>query len=97
MISPHLLRGEGCMAATAEARWRRGVPLPRFPARPLGTKLLRETGNLKLVHQVLNHSDLKTTSKYSHVLDDEVAAAMERHQGSPKKLPDHQPKGKLRG
>jgi integrase len=44
----------------------------------VGTKLLRETGNLKLVQRALNHSDLKTTAKYAHVLDDEVATALER-------------------
>ena len=41
------------------------------------TKLLRETGNLKLVQKSLNHADLKTTAKYAHVLDDEVASAIE--------------------
>jgi integrase len=44
------------------------------------SKLLRETGNLKLVQRALNHADLKTTSRYAHVLDDEVAEALERHQ-----------------
>jgi integrase len=44
------------------------------------SKLLRETGNLKLVQLALNHADLKTTARYAHVLDDEVAAALERHQ-----------------
>jgi integrase len=43
-----------------------------------GTKLLRETGNLKLVQKALNHRDIKTTTRYAHVLDDEVAKAMER-------------------
>jgi integrase len=43
-----------------------------------GTKLLRDTGNLKLVQKALGHANLKTTSRYAHVLDDEVAAAMER-------------------
>lgn len=42
----------------------------------VATKLLRQTGNLKLVQKALNHSDVKTTVKYAHVLDDEVAAAM---------------------
>ena len=41
------------------------------------TKLLRRTGNLKLVQRALNHADLKTTARYAHVLDDEVAAAIE--------------------
>jgi len=42
------------------------------------SKLLRETGNLKLVQRALKHADLKTTSRYAHVLDEEVAEAMER-------------------
>ena len=50
----------------------------------LATKLLRETGNLKLVQRALNHSDIKTTVKYAHVLDAEVAEALERVTGSRK-------------
>ena len=42
----------------------------------LATKLLRETGNLKLVNQALNHAKLETTMKYAHVLRDEVAVAL---------------------
>jgi integrase len=44
----------------------------------LATKLLRETGNLKLVQRALNHADIKTTVRYAHVLDHEVADAMEQ-------------------
>lgn len=51
----------------------------------VGTKLLRQTGNLKLVQKALNHADLKTTAKYAHVLTDEVAAALEQLQQSRKK------------
>lgn len=43
----------------------------------VGTKLLRETGNLKLVQKALNHRNIKTTTRYAHVLDDEVAEALE--------------------
>ncbi len=43
-----------------------------------GTKLLRETGNLKLVQKAMNHATITTTTRYAHVLDDEVADAMER-------------------
>ena len=43
----------------------------------VGTKLLRGTGNLKLVQKALNHSDIKTTTKYAHVLNSEVAAGLE--------------------
>ncbi|MEY9098016.1 site-specific recombinase XerD [Sinorhizobium fredii] len=41
------------------------------------TKLLRQTNNLKLVQRVLNHAHLSTTAKYAHVMDDEVARALE--------------------
>ena len=41
------------------------------------TKLLRRTRNLKLVQRALNHADLKTTGRYAHVLDEEIAAAIE--------------------
>jgi integrase len=49
------------------------------------TKLLRETGNLKLVSKALNHSNIKTTTKYAHVVDDEVAAGIDAMQKSRKK------------
>lgn len=42
-----------------------------------GTKLLRETGNLKLVQKALNHKDIKSTMRYAHVLDEDVASAVE--------------------
>jgi integrase len=50
-----------------------------------GTKLLRVTGNLKLVQRALNHRDIKTTMRYAHVLDDEVTAALETVSESRKK------------
>jgi integrase len=53
----------------------------------VATKLLRETGNLKLVQQALNHANIKTTTKYAHVLQDEVAAAMETIQAR-RRIPD---------
>ena len=43
----------------------------------VATKLLRETGNLRLVQKALGHSSIKTTTRYAHVLDSEVAEAME--------------------
>ena len=68
----------------AKIAWRRlrkkaGVVGFRFHdfRHDLGTKLLRETGNLKLVQRALDHADLKTTLRYAHVLDSEVAAARE--------------------
>jgi integrase len=49
------------------------------------TKVLRETGNLKLVQRALNHADIKTTARYAHVLDEDVAVALDRVQKSRKK------------
>jgi integrase len=41
------------------------------------TKLLRDSRNFKLVQKALNHRNIATTLRYAHVLDEEVAAAME--------------------
>lgn len=67
-----------------KTRWRRtrddaGIKDFRFHdfRHDVGTKLLRQTGNLKLVQKALGHANLKTTSKYAHVLEDEVASAIE--------------------
>ena len=51
----------------------------------LDTKLLRETGNLKFVQKALNHSNISSTLRYAHVLDEDVAAAVERVAKSRKK------------
>jgi len=70
----------GVKTAWRRLRKRAGVEGFRFHdyRHDLGTKLLRQTGNLKLVQRALNHADLKTTTRYAHVLDDEVADALER-------------------
>lgn len=41
------------------------------------TRLLRSTGNLKMVSRLLRHSDVSTTAKYAHVLDDDLRNAMD--------------------
>ena len=60
----------------------------------MATKLLRETGNLKLVSRALNHSDVKTTARYAHVMDDELADALQRLARSRRKVPKKVPKPK---
>jgi integrase len=50
-----------------------------------GTKLLRETGNVKLVQKAMNHADITSTLRYAHVLDEEIAAAVEALAKSRKK------------
>jgi integrase len=73
-------------------RWRRtrraaGLVNFRFHdfRHDLATKLLRETGNLKLVQKVLNHANIKTTARYAHVLDEDIVVALDRVQKSRKK------------
>jgi integrase len=44
----------------------------------VATKVLRETGNLKIAQRALNHASITTTLRYAHVLDDEVRDALER-------------------
>lgn len=36
------------------------------------TRLLRKTGNLKLVSRLLGHSEIETTMRYAHVLDEDM-------------------------
>ncbi len=76
----------------AKAAWQRmrakaGVKDFRFHdfRHDFGTKLLRETGNLKLVQKALNHRDIKSTLRYAHVLDEDVASAVEAVAKSRKK------------
>ena len=46
---------------------------------------MRDTGNLKLVQKAMNHRDIKSTLRYAHVLDEDVASAVERVAKSRKK------------
>lgn len=43
----------------------------------VATKLMRATRNPKLVQKALGHRDMKTTMRYTHVLDEEVADGLE--------------------
>ena len=46
---------------------------------------MRLAPSIALVQKAMNHSDIKTTLRYAHVLDSEVAEALERVQKSRKK------------
>lgn len=47
----------------------------------MATRMLRETGNIKLVSRLLGHSSIDTTSRYGHVLDDDLERAMDAFSG----------------
>lgn len=42
-----------------------------------GSRVVRNTGNIKLAQKMLGHSDIKTTSRYAHVSMDDLRAGME--------------------
>jgi integrase len=77
----------GAKTAWQRMRAKSGVKDFRFHdyRHDFGTKLLRKTGNLKLVQKALNHKDIKSTLRYAHVLDEDVAAAVEAVAESRKK------------
>lgn len=70
----------GTKSAWQRLRGKAGVKDFRFHdyRHDFGTKLLRDSGNLKLVQKAMNHGDIKSTLRYAHVLDEDVAAAVER-------------------
>ena len=41
-----------------------------------GTRILRKTGNLRVAQEALGHSRITQTERYTHVLADEVNAAI---------------------
>lgn len=47
------------------------------------TRLLRGTGNLKLVQKLLGHADITTTAKYAHAMVDDLRDGMEAVQAKP--------------
>jgi integrase len=56
-----------------------GIPDFRFHdlRHTFATRLLRKTGNLKLVSRLLGHTTVETTTRYAHVLDGDLQNAMD--------------------
>jgi integrase len=77
----------GVLRAWRSLRKQSGVTGLRFHdlRHDFATKLLRQTGNLELVRKALNHADIKTTARYAHVIDSDVAEALQQLQTSRKK------------
>jgi integrase len=77
----------GTKTAWQRMRAKAGVKDFRFHdyRHDFGTKLLRDSGNLKLVQKAMNHADIKSTLRYAHVLDSDVASAVEAVAKSRKK------------
>ncbi len=44
------------------------------------TRVLRASNNLKVVQEMLGHSDIGTTARYAHAMKEDVRAAMEAAQ-----------------
>lgn len=56
------------------AEW--GRVSPHTLRHTFATDLFRETKNIRLVQKALGHADLATTMIYTHIVDDEMEAAM---------------------
>lgn len=69
----------GLAKAFLRAREKAGVVDYRFHdnRHTAATRLLRETGNLRLVQKLLGHASIRTTVKYAHATLDDLAEAME--------------------
>ncbi|MER8806073.1 site-specific integrase [Mesorhizobium australicum] len=70
---------EGFKTEWRRTKGRAGVEDYRFHdnRHTAATRLVRATGNLKMAQKLLGHTELATTSRYSHVTKDDLRAAME--------------------
>jgi integrase len=88
----------GIMATIKKAMVDAGIEDFRFHdlRHTFATRLLRLTGNLKLVSKLLGHSQVETTTRYAHVLDEDMRAGLDAYAVTgrvPKKSPKdvHEP------
>lgn len=70
---------EGFKTEWRRARKRSNVTDFRFhdTRHTAATRLVRATGNLKLAQRLLGHTELATTSRYSHVTNDDLRAGLD--------------------
>ena len=70
--------GGGLMADFRAALAAAGIQDFRFHdlRHTFATRMLRQTGNLKLVSRLLGHASIETTARYAHVLQEDLAAAL---------------------
>uniref|UniRef100_UPI0037511B05 tyrosine-type recombinase/integrase n=1 Tax=Cypionkella sp. TaxID=2811411 RepID=UPI0037511B05 len=55
------------------------------------SRLLRLTGNLKLVSRLLGHTQIETTMRYAHVLDEDLRTGLEGYAVT-SRVPNKSPK-----
>ena len=82
----------GIMEEWKEALRKAGIENFRFHdlRHTFATRILRQTGNLKLTSKLLGHKKIDTTMRYAHVLDDDMRAALDDYSVKgrvPKKVP----------
>lgn len=52
-----------------------------------GTAILRKSGNLKLSQRLLGHANIQSTMRYAHALEEDLRAAIEQDDSSPRNSP----------
>ena len=55
------------------------------------TRVLRATGNMRVVQRMLRHENIKTTAKYAHAQADDVLAGMEAAAQTAQRVPTKSP------
>jgi integrase len=55
------------------------------------TRVLRATGNMRVVQRMLRHENIKTTVKYAHAQADDVLAGMEAAAQTAQRVPTNSP------
>lgn len=70
---------QGLMTEWRRTIERAGVPDYRWHdhRHTRATRLLRATGNLKMVQRMLGHTQIATTTRYAHVSDDDLRSALD--------------------
>jgi integrase len=71
----------GIMAVIKSAMIEAGIEDFRFHdlRHTFATRLLRQTGNLKLVSRLLGHTQIETTMRYAHLLQSDMEQALESY------------------
>lgn len=83
-INEYVFNYNGKKIGDIKHAWHRALERAKLPyvnfhtlRHTAATWILKKTNNLRITQQILGHSDIKTTAKYAHVIDNEKRRALE--------------------